>query len=115
MTFDNFINWAMSQAGITNYKLAKRIGVSQTTVANWANGITEPRERRREEVLKLFGVDESDLEIGFPEIHYMPEDKKEKPAPEGELNEELISRLISLTPEEVEKVDAFVQGLLAAR
>lgn len=34
---------------------------------------------------------------------------------EGRLNQELIGRLVQLTPEELEKVDAFVQGLLAAR
>lgn len=41
----------------------------------------------------------------------------EKPAPsEGNgLDDELLKRLMSLTPEETAKVDAFVQGLLAAR
>lgn len=34
---------------------------------------------------------------------------------EGELDASLIGRLIQLTPEEMAKVDAFVQGLLAAR
>ena len=34
---------------------------------------------------------------------------------EAALDQELISRLVRLTPEELEKVDAFVQGLLAAR
>lgn len=34
---------------------------------------------------------------------------------EAALDRELISRLVELTPEELEKVDAFVQGLLAAR
>lgn len=34
---------------------------------------------------------------------------------EAALDRELISRLVQLTPEELEKVDAFVQGLLAAR
>lgn len=44
-------------------------------------------------------------------------DEKNPPVPEDEriLNEELISRLVSLTPEEMQKVDAFVQGLLANR
>lgn len=44
-------------------------------------------------------------------------DEKNPPVPEDErvLNEELISSLISLTPEEMQKVDAFVQGLLANR
>ena len=34
---------------------------------------------------------------------------------EAALDEELIRRLLLLTPEEAEKVDAFVQGILAAR
>ena len=70
MLFADFLNYAMEQSGISNYKLAKDIGVSQTTVANWLNGTTEPRERRRAEVLNLFDVDEYDLDMGFPEIHY---------------------------------------------
>ena len=80
MLFADFLNYAMDQSDLTNYKLAKRIGVSQSTIANWANGITEPREKRRSEVLALFGVDEYDLEKGFPEIHYSSNGQKEKPA-----------------------------------
>ena len=42
---------------------------------------------------------------------------QKKPAfpEEDELNASLIEKLIQLTPEELEKVDAFVQGLLASR
>lgn len=36
-------------------------------------------------------------------------------ADERALNEDLISHLVLLTPEELQKVDAFVQGLLANR
>lgn len=45
------------------------------------------------------------------------EGTKKSPAvsSEGELNAELIKRLIQLTPEEAAKVDAFVQGILANR
>ena len=41
----------------------------------------------------------------------------EKPAPtDGDgLDAELLKRLMALTPEEIDKVDAFVQGILAAR
>lgn len=46
------------------------------------------------------------------------EQKNALPAASGKedaLNKELISRLVQLTPAELEKVDAFVQGLLASR
>ena len=44
-------------------------------------------------------------------------DEKSSPVHSDEraLDEDLISRLTSLTPEELQKVDAFVQGLLANR
>lgn len=45
-------------------------------------------------------------------------DIKEAPrtnSAESHLDEQLVNRLIVLTPAELEKVDAFVQGLLAAR
>lgn len=86
MLFADFINWAIEQSGVTNYKLAKRLNVSQTTIANWCNGVTEPREKKRAQVLSLFGVDEFDLEQGFPDVHLKEDlEKKEKLPGEGEL------------------------------
>ena len=43
--------------------------------------------------------------------------KNKKPAltPENELDSNLIKLLVKLTPEEITQVDAFVQGLIAAR
>ena len=44
------------------------------------------------------------------------EQKEKSPAPEGaELDAELIMRLCRLTQDEIQKVDAFVQGILASR
>lgn len=115
MLFADFINWAMEQADLTNYKLAKRIGVSQTTIANWANGTTEPRDRRRAEVLDLFGVDEYGLERGFPDIHYKEaqgqEVKKESPPQIGELTEDEL-RLLTAYRAAPEKKQANILGLL---
>lgn len=117
MLFADFINWAMEQADLTNYKLAKRIGVSQTTIANWASGTTEPRDRRRAEVLDLFGVDEHDLETGFPDIHYKEvqgqEAKKESPPQGGEpMRPEWYGEL---TPDEREQVRRYAEFLIAER
>lgn len=63
------------------------------------------------------------LEILAEELGTTPEylsgqtDTKEKsPTPDGVgLDDELVMRLCQLTPDEIQKVDAFVQGLLASR
>lgn len=77
--FADFLNLALAQSGISNYKLAKRLGISQTTVANWLSGETEPRPKMRADVLKLFGVREQDLESGSIHISY-DDGETEKPA-----------------------------------
>lgn len=62
---------------------------------------------RNSQLVTYLGVTPSDL-LG---------EEKELPtvADEERLDQELIERLCQLSPEELEKVDAFVQGLLAAR
>lgn len=49
--------------------------------------------------------------------YLMGSEQKEKPIANSDeqLDTELIMRLCQLTPDEIQKVDAFVQGLLASR
>lgn len=84
MPFAKFLNYAIEQTGVTNYKLAKEIGVSQTSIANWRDGITEPRKKPRAATLAFFGVTESDISgTEFPNVKIVPKTEK-APTPEGE-------------------------------
>ena len=42
MRFSETLAALMKEKGESNYRLAKEIGVSQTTVANWLSGKNEP-------------------------------------------------------------------------
>ena len=53
MLFADFLNWAMELERVSNYKLAKRLDISQTTVANWRTGKTTPYPKMLERVLDL--------------------------------------------------------------
>ena len=89
---------------------ANSIGLkSGNLVSDWLNGRSESYKNYIYEVSAKYGVTVEWLKGET--------DEKNPPVPEDEriLNEELISRLVSLTPEEMQKVDAFVQGLLANR
>ena len=46
---------------------------------------------------------------------YSYQNEKPAPIPESELDLKLIDLLVQLQPDELAKVDAFVQGLIAAR
>lgn len=91
--------------GMTMKELGRAVGVSESAIGMYEKGSRSPNYEmllRLSEVLKCT-VD--DLVS-----------KKEKPAPDWDrLDAELVERLTALTPGERDKVDAFVQGLLASR
>lgn len=89
---------------------ANSIGLkSGNLVSDWLKGRSESYKNYIYEVSAKYGVSVEWLKGET--------DEKNPPVPENErkLNEDLISRLVSLTPEEMQKVGAFVQGLLANR
>lgn len=91
-------------------EFARNIGYdSGDVVSMWQSGSSVSYKKKLHEISLKYGVSVEWLKGET--------DKKNPPVPEDEriLNEELISRLVSLTPEEMQKVDAFVQGLLANR
>lgn len=100
-----------AEKGIRITPLLQELGLSSGAIGRWKAG-TLPNG---ETLLKLASrLDCSvDYLLGWDE-------QKEKPTPiSGDgltaLDEEIIDRLLQLKPDEVAKVDAFVQGLLAAR
>lgn len=50
-----------AESGETNYRLAKEIGVSQTSVKNWRDGVTHPFPRHAKAIAKHYGVKVEEL------------------------------------------------------
>ena len=101
------INAFLKERGMNGAELSRAIGVSSAVYSQWNTRKTAPSNKSIAKVAAVLGVHVSDL---------TGEAQKEKPpAQGGELNNMLIDRLVQLTPDELEKVDAFVQGLIAAR
>ena len=90
-------------------KFAQSIGYdSGDIVSMWINGSSTSYNGKLHEISAKYGVSVEWLRGDT--------DEKEKPAlKESELDSELINRLCQLSKEELEKVDAFVQGILASR
>ena len=104
--FANNLRMYMDRAGKTQRDVAEIVGVSTATFSEWINAKKYPRIDKIEKMAEYFGILKSDL---------IEEKKSSADNSEELLNNEIIERLISLTPAELEKVDAFVQGLLASR
>ena len=90
-------------------KFAQSIGYdSGDIVSMWINGSSTSYNGKLHEISAKYGVSVEWLRGET--------DEKEKPAlKESELDNELINRICQLSKEELEKVDAFVQGILASR
>ena len=93
--------------GLTLAELAKMVGVSEATVQRWESGNIKTLRYGRIEVLA------SALQTTPMALQGWNTETEE--AEEMQLDSEIAMRLSMLTPEEWEKVDAFVQGLLASR
>lgn len=90
-------------------EFARSIGYdSGDIVSMWENGTSTSYLKKLHQIAAQYNVSVEWLK-GETDIKNPP-----SLTAEGQLNEELISRLVSLTPEELAKVDAFVQGLLAS-
>lgn len=87
--------------------VAKLLGFPSSSVTQWKKGST-PRPAALQKIAEHFNVSVAYL---------LGSEQKEKPIAisDEQLDAELIMRLCQLTPDEIQKVDAFVQGLLASR
>ena len=110
--YDNYVRLCalnnLSESGA-----AKKVGLSNAAANGWKNG-KMPSAITQIKLANLFGISPGEL-MGAPAI--LPQGVKKAPTEtsERELDMSLIKRLVQLTPDEMEKVDAFVQGLLASR
>ena len=64
MSFAENINRIQAERGDSNYRLAKEIGVSQTTIANWKAGRVKPLPVYIEKAAQYFGVSTDELTKG---------------------------------------------------
>ena len=56
MQFDERLRQLMKQHGVTNYRLAKEIGCSASTVATWVDGDKQPSAKYIQSLAGYFGV-----------------------------------------------------------
>ena len=89
---------------LTQEQLGEIAGATDKAVSTWEKGKAVPRMGAIQRMADYFGISKSDII-----------EDKEKPIPEDELDNELISLLSDLTPEELVRVVDFVSGLKAAR
>lgn len=61
MTFAQNLERLMTEKHITKYRLAKELGVHQTTIKNWVEGKTEPKFDMIDKIAKVLNISPNDL------------------------------------------------------
>lgn len=102
---------ARKAANMKQKEVAAAVGITESTYCGYETGKRQPDPIKIAAIAAALGVSgDYLLETGFEDI------KKEPTTATGSgLDEHLVMQLMSLSPDEVEKVCAFVQGLIAAR
>ena len=102
----------IKKSGLTQKEFAEKIGLKKNAISQWKSGNSKSYNKYLKEIAEILNTTTEYLltgkEVDQNGLTTVSDD-------EAALDEELVSRLCRLTPEECVKVDVFVQGLLAAR
>jgi len=116
MTIGEYVRSYRQMHGMSQRKFAALSGISNSYISvlergtNSNGSLTTPSFETYQAIAAVTGCTVQDL------IELLDDDLPvKKPAPESGLDPDLIERLRSLTPEELSKVDGFIQGLIASR
>lgn len=119
---NEYIRFRRNQIGKTLDDVAKDVGVSEGTVSRWESG--EISNMRRDKIhllakslcispIQLLDLDDVDLQE-LAELSSVFTLNESTALSDNELTKSIYELLGQLTPIELEKVAAFVQGLLAS-
>lgn len=94
MSFAQNLEFAMKATKTTNYKMAKDLVLSQTSIANWLSGGIKPHKKTRVRIAEYFGttLEKMDCDQPLSEIDI----KKPVPIWDGKNKERLLSAIKSI-------------------
>lgn len=93
--------------GLSQAQIAIKLGITQGAVSQWEHGLTEPASDQLLALAQIFGV-------SVYELKGVDEPKQKEPATDGGLDSQLVEMLVSLSPEQVQRVQDFVAGMKAS-
>jgi transcriptional regulator with XRE-family HTH domain len=94
--------------GISQRQVAIALGLSPVRYGRYENGQRKPEPEMLTSIAEYFGVSVDEL-IGRDDA-----DTKKEPATVGGLDGRLVEMLISLSPDQVQRVQDFVAGMKAS-
>lgn len=97
------LEYIIKKRGISNYKIAKDLGISQSTIKNWITGNSNPTLDKFIELLQL-------IEVSADYLLFGDENNKEEKINEEDKRIQKIYSKLNITNKT--KVDGYAEGLL---
>ena len=82
MGFAQNLKYIKGQLGLSNYRLAKLFGCSQSSLLNWLDNGVIPHKKTRQKIADHFGITLAELD--GDELPVLPEQKESAPDPKIE-------------------------------
>lgn len=113
MSFAQNLKYIKEKENLTNYRLAKLFGCSQSSLINWLDNGVVPHPKTRQKIADHFGITLAELD--GDELPVLPE-KGAKKAPDPKIEGEdaqlaqLIAGFSRLSPQQKSAVLAVIEG-----
>lgn len=113
MSFAQNLKYIKEKENLTNYRLAKLFGCSQSSLINWLDNGVVPHPKTRQKIADHFGITLAELD--GDELPVLPEDgAKKAPDPKTEGEDAQLAQLIAgfsrLSPQQKSAVLAVIEG-----
>lgn len=106
MGFAQNLKYIKGQLGLSNYRLAKLFGCSQSSLLNWLDNGVIPHKKTRQKIADHFGITLAELD--GEELPVLPEQKESAPGHEAEgvstAKQALMAAIDDLTDAQCEKL-----------
>lgn len=115
MSFAQNLKYIKEKENLTNYRLAKLFGCSQSSLINWLDNGVVPHPKTRQKIADHFGITLAELD--GDELPVLPKKGEEKaldPKTEGE-DDKIVQFIRSASAEELTEILRYIDFLESKR
>lgn len=115
MSFAQNLKYIKEKENLTNYRLAKLFGCSQSSLINWLDNGVVPHPKTRQKIADHFGITLAALDGDELPI-LPPQGAKKAPATEGEgVDDKIVQFIRSASAEELTEILRYIDFLESKR
>lgn len=116
MSFAQNLKYIKEKENLTNYRLAKLFGCSQSSLINWLDNGVVPHPKTRQKIADHFGITLAELD--GDELPVLPEKGAEKSAPDPKtegVDDKIVQFIRSASAEELTEILRYIDFLESKR